>query len=187
MLYCEKCKTVSAYERCEFCKNKDLREAKNDDFCILTEIDETSAQMIEDALVDEGIKCVLIPSGNGARSAFGLSLGNNIIFVPFEHYDQAKDIKDSFYEDPTEKIREDLINNRGSWNIKKKNIKKMCKKLKLKDAELLLDEVHKLICGATAISDEGLISSCLECGHYLRVQNKTLNFWVNSITYEIFI
>lgn len=187
MLYCERCKTICTNECCEFCGNKNLREAKNDDFCILTEIDETSAQMIEDALIEEGIKCVLIPSGNGARSAFGLSLGNYIIFVPFEHYEQAKDIKDSFYEDPTEKIREDLITNRGSWNIKKKNIRKMCKKLKLKDPEILLDEVQKLICRATAISDEGLISSCLECGHYLRVQNEALNFWVNSITYEIFI
>ena len=85
MNYCEKCKRLCEEEFCSFCGNKKLRKAEADDFCFLFECDAAFGDMFAGILKDEGIACVLMPSGSGVRTHFALNLENyNIDKYPSE-------------------------------------------------------------------------------------------------------
>lgn len=187
MLYCEKCKRVCASESDCICGGRAFREADPQDYCYLIETNEMLAKMLEDSFTSNDIKCVLVPSGNGYRSALGLSLGNFIIYVTYEKYNEAVDIVEYFDKSSSDNIREDLIEHKDSWNITPKMQKKFRKKMKLAEDEDLFEHINELLCNAADISDDGLIGSCQYCGHYITVRSEKLKFWFNSATYEILL
>lgn len=187
MLYCEDCKRLCASERDCICGSNTLREANPQDYCFLLEANDSFAEMLEDCFINNGIECVLIPSGNGYRSALGLSLGNYIICVPYAQYHAATDIVEYFHQDTQNTIRDDLINHRDLWNANKRSQRKLRKKLKLTDADDLFDCINDVLCNAETISDDGLIGSCEYAGHYIAVRTEKIRFWFNSATYEIFL
>ena len=187
MLYCENCKRVCATENDCICGSGELREPKARDFCYLTEQNEMFACILEASLVDKGIECVLIPMGDGYRSALGLSLGKFIICVPYESYAEAQDTVDYFYQGLQDDLRNDLVEHRADWHIAHKRVeKKLRKKLGLRDGDFF-DCVHEVLGNAESITDDGAISSCEQGGHYISVRVGGVTFWFNSVTYEIFI
>ena len=96
MYFCENCNKVSEYDFCRDCGRGDLREVKDHDFCFLTECKNSFGEMMKNLLDQEDIPCVLLPYGSGAHRAFGMKLENYRIFVPFSHFDKAKNILDLF-------------------------------------------------------------------------------------------
>ena len=153
----------------------------------MLEANESFAQMLEGYCDSNGIECVLIPSGNGSRSALGLSLGNFIICVPYPQYEAACEIVEMFERDQQEDIRKDLLENRASWHAGKRTQRKLRKKLKMRDDEDFFDRIATELEQAASVTDDGLIGSCEYAGHYIAVRGELARFWFNSATYEIFI
>ena len=188
MKYCENCRAITEEEICAVCGGKDLREVKADDYCFLMTCSENFGKMIYLSLKDSDIKCAMVPFGNGARNALGLNLENFRIYVPYEHYEEAKDIVAILSTDPTEKIREKLLENQEAWHVSNpRMLKKLCKRLKLKDDSKLMETVKGMVEAMPRITDGGLISSCPEGGHYIFIKTDEGKFWFNSVTFEIFI
>ena len=185
--YCEQCKRLCESEKECNCGNKNLRVVTDQDYCFLLIADELRSKMLYDCFIDNGIDCILSPTGDGYRSALGLSLGKYIIYVLYSQYEQAENVVEFFDQDPTNDLRDDLINHRESWHINKRMHKKLCKKLKLKSPDDIFDKVEELVNKSDSISDNGVISSCVEGGHYILVKADEFKFWFNSATYEIFI
>ena len=188
MKYCADCRVLCEYEKCDICGNDDLREAIDDDFCFLLQCEELFGDVVESALSDSSIKCAKVPFGNGARKALGLNLGNYKIYVQYQHYDEAKTIVKSLTTDPTDRLREELLTNFDRWHVSKKSaLKRIYRKLELAaDVDFyiyLKDKVSK----SDKISDDGLILSCAEGGHYYSLTVNDRKIWFNSATFEIFI
>ena len=188
MLYCEKCKRLCEDGRCPICDSENLRDARPSDFCFLTECDERTGEMLKDALEQDGINCALLPFGSGVRAAFGLSLGNYAVFVPFEHYEVANEIFALFNDDFTDDLKGALLENISRWHLKKPTFeKKLRKKLKFDADKDFFDCIKEAINVSDEISDEGLITTCVEGGHYIAVKTGGKIIWFNSATYEIIV
>ena len=187
MYYCEKCKQLCSIDYCDNCGNKEIRSAEDNDFCFIAENDEMYSKMLADILENNDIKCVMIPDGNGVRSAMGMTLGKYKIYVMYKHYSMAESIISAFFQNGAETMKNDLITNRQLWNISSKTAKKLCKKYKIKDVNELFEFIQKGVCDASNICDGGLISSCASGGHYIFVKGNNFSVCFNSATYEIFI
>lgn len=187
MLYCENCKHLCVDDACPDCGSKLLREAVAQDYCFLTEGEEGFIRMLEGSLNEQGIACILIPFGNGARSAFGLSLGKYRIYVPFGHYDRASASLRFFIDAPSEELRKDLIDHKHLWHFDPKIQKKICRKWKLKEKDDILRRVSEAVHAAPTLALGGRIYSCPQEGRYIFVKADGVKFWFNSATYEILI
>ena len=188
MLYCENCKQLCADEACPDCGIKLLREAEPQDFCFLSEEEEGFARMLEGSFQEEAIPCVLLPWGNGTRSAFGLSLGRFRIYVPFAHYEQASSMLEFFEEEPADHdLRKDLMEHRSLWNFDPKMEKKIRKKLNVAEGQQVLDRVCDVLSAATDLNIGGRIYTCPRGGCHILVKADGVKFWFNSVTYEVFL
>ena len=188
MKYCETCRVLCVSGSCPICENLDLRDVRVDDFCLLTECTDSFGKMLEFTLSEMNIKCVLVPFGNGAKSALGLKLGYCKVYVLYQHYAAAKDIVEELTYNPTDDLRKDLLANEESWYVKSKSaLKKMRKKLRLSENQDLLACVKEAVLKASEISDDGVISSCTKGGHYISIKINDKKVWFNSATYEIFM
>ena len=187
MQYCENCKILCADDRCDHCGSTLLREPDSRDYCFLCEEDERLAKMLEGALQDQNIPTVLLPWGDGRRSAFGLTLGRFRIYVPYLHYEQATALFLFFDETPTEEVRQELLEHRALWHFDPKLEKKVRKKLKGKEDQQVFDRVEQLVCAAERLEQGGRIYTCPQGGYYILVKADGVRFWFNSATYEVLI
>ena len=188
MKYCEDCRIICETDTCPLCDSDELREVTENDYCFLIECEEAMGEMLDDALSQQTIKAALMPYGDGARSALGLNLGYYRVYVPYKHYDEARDVATQLSLYPTESIREDLLENKERWHVRSNFAhKRMRKKLKLSEDEELIACVKEAVMNASEITDNGVISSCEEGGHYIAIQVKGRRVWFNSATYEIFM
>ncbi len=53
MNYCEKCHAAADSPRCPLCSGKKLREVKDEDYCLLTEMRAVDGEMLADVLRGE--------------------------------------------------------------------------------------------------------------------------------------
>ena len=189
MNYCEKCKSLSDGETCSVCGNKKLREAAPDDFCVLTECDQTYGEMIKDAVQGAGIPCVLMPFGNGVRSMFGLRLEKYQVLVPYDRYESAVELLNDFVNDPvTNELKERLLANFDKWHIgSARTAKKLRKKLALGEEADLLACLKEGVENAAYIEDKGPMYSLGANAHGLSVKMGEATVWFSSESYEIFI
>ena len=188
MKYCENCRAITEEEICEVCGRTELREVREDDYCLLTECSEKFGKMLYFSLQDCDIKCAMVPFGNGARNALGLNLESFRMYVPYERYEEAKDVIAVLSVDPTENIRAKLLENQEEWHVNNpRMLKKLCRRLKLKDDTKLMETVKSMVEAMPRITDGGLISGCPEGGHYIFIKTDEGKFWFNSVTFEIFI
>ena len=186
MKYCENCRALCQHDVCDICESAELREVLPEDYCILTECAEDFGGLLKNTLEDMDIPCALMPFGNGARSAFGLSLGKYRVFVQYRDYETSKDVLDQLTYDPTEDLRKDLLDNREKWHINGFFAKRrMRRKFQIAKEEDLIDFVARAVGGAAKITDDGAISDCPEGGHYIAVMVNDRKLWLNSATYEI--
>ena len=188
MNYCEKCKSLTEAESCTVCGNKKLREAKPDDFCALTECAQTYGEMVKDALQSGGVTCVLMPYGNGVRSAFGLRLESYQVLMPFDQYEDAEELLNDFVNDPvTSELKEQLLAHFDEWYIAARTAKKLRKKLKIGEDVDLLACIKEGVESAVRIEDKGIMYSFGSGAHGIAVQTNGGTLWFSAQTYEIFI
>lgn len=186
MKYCVNCRSLCEDEVCSFCGAKKLKDAEDDDFCLLFECERGEGEVLKSFLDEEGIPCVLMPSGNGLRTVLGLNLENYKVFVPYRFYDKASEIVDSISNDSTEQYRERLLEQIGLWHFKNESSeKKFRKKFDLEKGADPLAYVKEEVEQAFLITDEGIIYACPERGHFLSVKSERGNILFNSATYEI--
>ena len=102
MLYCEHCKTLTDGNRCPTCKSKTLRAPSEDDFCLLTECDESAAALFQGVLAEGEIPCVAVPATAPMNAALGLFLRSFRLFVPYRALDEAKEVCAAFTVEPEE-------------------------------------------------------------------------------------
>lgn len=186
MNYCESCKYLFESSTCPECGSRNLRPVEDNDYCFLIECSSTYGKMLAEILENEKIPCTMIPSGNGTRSALGLNLENLQLFVPYQFYDRASDLHNYLKNDPTEKIKTALLDNREKWHVIGKFTEgKLKKKLRLpKDADLFR-HCEEIVNNSEKILDQGSISSCPEGGHYLFVYSASEELTFNSATFEL--
>ncbi len=108
MLYCEQCGLLYDGEKCPSCKKRDGREPRNDDLCLLSERGQIEADMLEDVLRQNGIRCLKKSVGGaGLAMLTGLILESFKIFVNYEDFGAAREIADAFFAPITEDTEED--------------------------------------------------------------------------------
>lgn len=94
-MYCEKCSRVFDGERCPACGSRRVRQPADGDLCFLAEQDYLTTSILEDMLKQEGIpflaKGVM---GAGLAVKAGPTLERTRFYVPFEHLQQAEEVRD---------------------------------------------------------------------------------------------
>lgn len=109
MLYCESCMRIVSEDECPDCKNKKLREAKNNDPVYVITEDAILAASIEDILNENGIpflKKGLIGAGITSRIGFAREIYE--FYVPYNALEKTKELLYNFFdEEEREKIREE--------------------------------------------------------------------------------
>ena len=92
MKYCERCKCVSEKRTCPYCGEEHLREAFDDDFCFVCELDEVKAQMFLEILKNNAVAYITEPSlGSGLTMSTGLRERENI-FVEYKELGRSLEL-----------------------------------------------------------------------------------------------
>lgn len=185
VFYCDDCKMVCDQEMCHNCGKKRLKQVEAKDFCFLTEIRNEQFYFLETELRRNKIPFVSQPFGNGARTALGLNLENQRVFVPYEFLQNGQDILSKFENEIFKQNLKILKENIDKLFLNKKIERKLRKNLKLDDEINILDFCKKSILNSKNIVDSGRISSCVKGGHYFIVEMENLFLTVNSATMEI--
>lgn len=97
MLYCEKCNILVKCEKCPLCKNMNLREVKDIDFCYFTSIGTIHYEIFKNALKKEKIDIVGIPyyTRPVTLSSAGRAQGRRV-YVRYKDFEKAKEIFNMF-------------------------------------------------------------------------------------------
>ena len=188
MKYCEKCNTIVTLTCCPACGNKKIREVTSDDFCFLVECSQMYGEILKDALQEENIKCALLPWGNGVRSKLGLKLENYKIYVPYEHYERAREILAFYNESESDDIKELLLANKDKWNIANTHAeKKIRKRLKIDENIDIFEYIREGVENSQDVKDRGLMYSFVPPAHGLTVKIGDVTLWFSAETFEIIL
>ncbi len=98
--YCEYCQVLFEGSRCPVCKNRRVRQPRQDDMCLLCEKDAIWAEMLMQALKNDGIpvssKSVL---GAGLAATVGLLTDRIKLFVPLSRLEDAKEVMEQMFSE----------------------------------------------------------------------------------------
>ena len=167
MNFCDNCYFVSEATRCPFCGSKKLRQARDDDFCFLTEKSSAYGDMLLEVFKEHGIPCSAMPCGSGIETQFAMPLKNYRLFVPFSFLNEAKSIVLEIEKAETENLRDNLLKNENSLYASEKVEKKIRKKIRLSGESNFIKYCVGIIQAANKIVSEGRITGCLQGGYYL--------------------
>ena len=96
MNFCEGCNIACNDARCPQCGRKKLRAVKEDDFCLVAQVDRSFGDSLKENLESENIECVLLPYGTGVNAKFALPLESYLLYVRYKNLEYARQIlKDS--------------------------------------------------------------------------------------------
>lgn len=102
-MYCEKCNRIIEGERCPACGSKKIRVPEANDPCFLTELDYISTGILEDILKQNNIPYLKKDMmGAGMTIRVGPMLERSRFYVPYEQYQNARDIADVVFSDAEE-------------------------------------------------------------------------------------
>ena len=103
-MYCEKCCRVIEENRCPACGSKKVRMPEAKDPCFLTELDYMPSGILEDVLKQNAIPYLKKDMlGAGMTIRLGpMLLERSRFYVPYEKYQEAKDITDAVFSDAEE-------------------------------------------------------------------------------------
>ena len=188
MKYCEKCNIIVTLNYCPACGNKKIREITSGDFCFLVECGQMHGEMLKDALQEEKIKCVLLPWGDGVRSKLGLKLENYKVYVPYEHYERAREILAFYNEAESDDTKELLLANKNKWHIaNERTEKKIRKRLKIDGAVDIFEYIMEGVEQSQDVKDRGFMSSFVPPAHGLTVKINNVTLWFSAETFEIIL
>ena len=108
LLYCPDCKRLyDEADRCPACGKRKGREPQSDDLCFLMSTNAIWVEMISDLLTENEISFQKFSAQGAAMAMFtGLYTETFDFYVPFEKYDEAKDLTDAFFAQNAEKQSE---------------------------------------------------------------------------------
>ena len=109
LLYCPECKRLyDEAEKCPVCGKRKGREPQSQDLCFLMSTNAIWVEMISDLLTDNEIPFQKV-SAQGAAMAMltGLYTETFDFYVPFEKYDEAKELTDAFFAQNAEEESEE--------------------------------------------------------------------------------
>lgn len=110
MYYCENCHQLNNENKCAVCGMKKLRSPEAKDYCAFTEQPSVLAEMLLDALSDNGIDCQRQPvMGAGIALKIGPVFERYRMFVPFEKLEQANEIAACLLSDDAEITEKDTF------------------------------------------------------------------------------
>jgi len=99
-MFCPTCGTLTDAARCPACGSRELRPPREGDFCLLTEKAILWAGMLSDVLTQNDIpfttKNLL---GAGLTAKIGLGGERTRFYVPYGHYQAARDLEQSLFSD----------------------------------------------------------------------------------------
>ena len=187
MKYCEKCNSLVTLEYCPTCGKK-IREVTPDDFCFLAECEQMPGEMLRDALLEEEIKCALIPCGNGVRSKFGLKLDKYRVYVPYKYYERAREILNAFYdESASDSIKELLLANKDKWHMTEHTERNIRQRLKIADDVDIFEYIKEGVANSQDVKDRGFMHSFVPPAHGLTVKIGDVTLWFSDESFEIII
>ena len=109
LLYCPECKRLyDEAEKCPVCGKRKGREPQSQDLCFLMSTNAIWVEMISDLLTDNEIPFQKV-SAQGAAMAMltGLYTETFDFYIPFEKYDEAKELTDAFFAQNAEEESEE--------------------------------------------------------------------------------
>ena len=109
LLYCPECKRLyDEADRCPSCGKRKGREPQSEDLCFLMSTNAIWVEMISDLLTDNKIPFQKV-SAQGAAMAMltGLYTETFDFYIPFEKYDEAKELTDAFFAQNAEEESEE--------------------------------------------------------------------------------
>lgn len=89
MNFCERCNIACEGERCPRCGSKKVREVREEDICLVAQVQRDFGDSLKENLEREGIPCILAPFGTGVRAKFALPLERYLLYVEYRHYDRV--------------------------------------------------------------------------------------------------
>jgi len=99
-MYCERCRRIVEGDKCPECGKLCKRDVKDDDACFLWSGGQIWADMVCDVLNQENIPNFKQGSIGAAMAVLtGLSAETFSVFVPYSHYEQAKEIAESLFQE----------------------------------------------------------------------------------------
>lgn len=185
MNYCENCNACFEYDYCPLCGTKKIRHAHDGDFCLLLENNASCCEWLACELESYGIQSVTMPYGSGYESRLGLKLTIHRLYVPYEHYEKAREILHDIEKEETETLRAPLLEKLSLLHAPEKLEKKTRKKLKLPPDTQFIEFCAEIVKNAEKIVDGGSIPICPKYGHYMYCYRDDLYVLVNSETMEI--
>lgn len=97
-MYCPNCNVLVTGTSCPICGNRNIREPMAKDYCFLVEKELIWAGALEDILSQNGIpfttQNVL---GAGLAAKMGPALERTRFYVPFSHYEAARELEQEFF------------------------------------------------------------------------------------------
>ena len=101
MLYCENCMRAVDGTVCPHCRNRNLREPEDADFCLAAEVPYMQAEMLKELYADNGIPCTSRSVlGAAITVELGVNVGRTRLYVPYARLGEAKDLYDAFFNAP---------------------------------------------------------------------------------------
>ena len=108
-MYCEKCKRLLISDVCADCGKKHVREVREDDPCLLTEMKRLWVDMLCDVLSQHDIPH-LAKSRQGAwlTATFGSFHEDVLLYVPYRCFEAAQELYDELFsvEDASDDLGE---------------------------------------------------------------------------------
>ena len=109
LLYCPECKRLyDEAEKCPVCGKRKGREPQSQDLCFLMSTNAIWVEMISDLLSENEIPFQKVSAQGAAMAMYtGLFTETFDFYVPFEKYDEAKELTDAFFAQNAEEESEE--------------------------------------------------------------------------------
>ena len=109
LLYCPECKRLyDEAEKCPVCGKRKGREPQSQDLCFLMSTNAIWVEMISDLLTDNKIPFQKVSAqGTAMAMLTGLYTETFDFYIPFEKYDEAKELTDAFFAQNAEEESEE--------------------------------------------------------------------------------
>ena len=100
-MYCERCCRLTDAEACPECGKRQLRPVREDDPCFVLSTGQIWADMVCDVLKQNDIPFLKQGRmGAGMAMLTGIPLETYSLYVPYSHFEQAKEIAESLIAEP---------------------------------------------------------------------------------------
>ena len=109
LLYCPDCKRLyDEADKCPACGKRKGREPQAEDLCFLMSINAIWVEMLSDMLTGNEIPFQKVSAQGAAMAMYtGLYTETFDFYVPFEKYDEAKELTDAFFAQNAEEESEE--------------------------------------------------------------------------------